>query len=58
MKAIRKAQTAISKAQAQTAKARESLVRALILEAGADARKVKLITVTGFRSLVRSLISG
>jgi hypothetical protein len=55
---LRKAQTAISKAQAQTAKARESLVKALILEAGASPRKVKMIEVTGFRSLVRSLISG
>jgi len=55
---VQKAQTAISKARRQHAKARESLVRALILEVGANPRKVKTIEVTGFRSLVRSLFIG
>jgi hypothetical protein len=55
---VQKAQTAISKARRQHAKARESLVRALILEVGANPRKVKTIEVTGFRSLVRSLFVG
>ena len=54
---VRKAQKAISKAKAQQRSARESLVRALMLEAGANPRKVKTIEVTGFRSLVRSLFS-
>jgi hypothetical protein len=54
---VQKAQTAISKARRQTAKARESLVKAIILEAGANPRKTENIEVTGFRSLVRSLFS-
>lgn len=54
---IQKAQTAVKKAETQTAKARESLVKAIILEAGAKPRNVKSIEVTGVRSLVRAIVS-
>ena len=53
---IQKAKAAIRKVKADRVKARELLVKALILEAGANPRKVKIVEVDGFRSLVRSLI--
>jgi acyl-CoA reductase-like NAD-dependent aldehyde dehydrogenase len=52
---LEKAQRAIHKAKNQTAKARETLIKALILETGGNPRKVRLIEVTGFVSLLRSV---
>jgi len=53
---VQKAKAAIRKVKAERAKARELLVQALILEAGANPRKVKKIEVTGFRSLLIALV--
>jgi len=52
---LEKAQRRVERAKAQTAKARESLLKAFTLEAGGNPRRVQKIEVTSFRSLLRSL---
>jgi len=53
---IAKAQRAVEKAEAHRARARESFLKAIILEAGGNPRKVQKVEVTGFRSLIRSFL--
>jgi hypothetical protein len=51
---LEKAKRAVEKAEAHKARARESLLKAIILEAGGNPRKVKKVEVTGLRSLLHS----
>ena len=53
---LEKARREIRQAAKQRAKARETLIKAVIADAGANPRKVKIVEVDGFRSLVLSLI--
>jgi hypothetical protein len=52
---IAKAQRAVEKAEAHRARARESLLKAVIIEAGANPRKVRRVEIDGFWTLLRVL---
>ncbi len=51
---LEKAQQDILKAQVQVSKARESFVKAIISETGANPRKVEKVEVNSFRTLLRA----